>query len=291
LKIAPGQTAVVTGAASGIGLGICRALSARGVNLVLSDIEQGPLELAATEMRDKGVETLSVRCDVRDWDAVHDLERQATSRFGPIDLVFNNAGIFGGLAPIWELDRLDWSWNLEVNLWGVINGVAAFVPAMVQRNDGHVVNTASMAGLSAIPFNGAYNVAKHGVVALSETLRAELDLKAPNVGVTVVCPGRVATNIQSARRNRPKELTPQGVGDKLGAVFLDTTEGFQKAIELGAIQVPSPGSAPPEELTGDEFGQKVLTYIEVDRLHMVMEASSRAGARARIDRLTEDLHD
>jgi NAD(P)-dependent dehydrogenase (short-subunit alcohol dehydrogenase family) len=257
------------------------------VRIVLSDVEAPALAAAVGEIAAAGVEALGVRCDVRDWDAVHDLADRATSRFGQVDLLFSNAGISTGFATLWATSRADWEWTMQVDLWGAINGIAAFVPAMVERNSGHVVNTASLAGLTSPPYNGPYNAAKHAVVSLSETLRNELDIHAPAVGVTVVCPGGVATNIGRSHRNRPAELAQ---ADGARSASVDPTEAMVAIRDiLGSTDSGAAAEAPAEMQTGDAYGAKVLEYVEADRLHMVMEESSKVSARLRIDRLVVDL--
>jgi NAD(P)-dependent dehydrogenase (short-subunit alcohol dehydrogenase family) len=228
-----------------------------------------------------------MHCDVRVVDDVRVLASHAIATFGHVDLVANNAGIFSGLAPMWELDRADWLWNIEVNFWGVVNGIVAFVPHLVDRGRGHVINTASMAGLADVPFNGPYNAAKHAVVALSETLRNELDSIAPGIGVTVVCPGQVATNIQNAERNRPPELARAASGGP-APVLLNSDEGLVAAQEMGSVSTPRDG-APPTMADPLEFAHEILAAVEADRLHCVPDAGSRGAARARVAKLLSDL--
>ena len=197
-----GRVAVVTGAASGIGRALSSKLGAQGVKLVLADIEDGPLDQAVSELQADGVDASAVVTDTSSWDAVQALRDAALDRHGAVHIVVNNAGVgFGG--QLWEIELSDWEWVLGVNLMGVVYGVKAFTPLFVAQGEGHIVNTASMAGLVSPPFMGPYNVSKHGVVTLSETLAAELGMVAPNVGVSVVCPGWVRTRIDESGRNRP----------------------------------------------------------------------------------------
>lgn len=199
-----GRIAVVTGAGSGIGLALARALAAESMAVVLADIEEPALEKAAVELSEAGgAEILAVPTDVSDPAAVRSLADTAYERFGAVHVLCNNAGVAGG-GLSWEIPLEDWDWVLGVNLFGVINGVHAFVPRMVAAGkDGHVVNTASVAGLVTTPFMGSYSVAKHGVVALSETMSVELRMTGSPIGVSVLCPGWVRTRIQEADRNRP----------------------------------------------------------------------------------------
>ncbi len=208
-----GRTAVVTGAASGMGLAFTEAFLERGMAVVMADVEVPALaatsgELVARYGQDR---ILTVECDVADAAAVFELRDQAIARFGRVNVVCNNAGVGGMREPIGQLDLTDWQWVLGVNLWGVIHGCEAFVEHLVEHGDGHVVNTASIAGHLSLPFMGPYSVSKHGVVALSETLRHELAHRGSSVGVSVLCPGFVATRLIDADRNRPERLLRRGV--------------------------------------------------------------------------------
>lgn len=198
-----GKVAVVTGAASGIGRAVAGRLAAAGARLVLADIELAPLEATADALRADGAEVAAVRADVADAAQVEQLGDVAVDTFGALHLCVNNAGVAsGGLT--WEIDLEDWAWVLGVNLWGVVHGVRSFVPRIIESGGGHVVNIASMAGLTSNPGMAPYNVTKHAVVTLSETLALDLSLTHPEVGVTVVCPGWVRTQINRSERNRPE---------------------------------------------------------------------------------------
>jgi NAD(P)-dependent dehydrogenase (short-subunit alcohol dehydrogenase family) len=208
MKLREGQVAVVTGAASGIGLAIAEHLAGRGLSVVLADVEEPALKTAEDSLRASGAPTLAVRTDVSDESSVFDLADRTLEKFGRVDVVCNNAGVTAPAAPIWETDERDWQWVLGVNLWGVIHGIRAFVPHLVAQGSGHVANTGSMAGLSIVPMVASYTASKHAVVAISESLRAELDVHAPDVGVTVLCPSYVPTRLADSARNRPPELMP-----------------------------------------------------------------------------------
>lgn len=210
-----GKVAVVTGAASGIGLALSRAFVAEGMSVVLADIEQDALDAAVAGFPD-GAEVLAVRCDVSDPAAVDALRDAAVERFGTVHVVVNNAGVSTG-GPIWAHTPEDWDWVLGVNLYGVVNGVRSFTPSLIEQGEGHIVNTASMAGLSSPPFMGVYNVSKHAVVTLSETLFGDLALAgAEGVGVSVLCPGWVQTRIHEAARNRPDGVVADPEGPSAG---------------------------------------------------------------------------
>jgi NAD(P)-dependent dehydrogenase (short-subunit alcohol dehydrogenase family) len=212
-----GKTAVITGGASGIGLATARRFAAAGVNLVLGDVEGDALERAVGELRAGGASALGVETDVAREADVMALRDAALSRFSAVHVVFNNAGVGGG-ATI-GTPKAVWDWVLDVNLEGVINGINAFVPYFLERNEGHVVNTASLAGLGGVPGMGAYCASKFAVVGVSEALFHELALRDAHVGVSVLCPGFVRTRIADAARNMPRE--PIDVEDDPGARALN----------------------------------------------------------------------
>jgi NAD(P)-dependent dehydrogenase (short-subunit alcohol dehydrogenase family) len=221
-----GKVAVITGGASGIGRAVAERAAADGMKIVLGDIEEGPLKEAVQELTVQGTEAIGVVTDVSDLASVQALRDAALDRFGAVHLVHNNAGIGLG-GPIWEVREEDWRWILGVNLWGVIHGVATFVPGLIEQGEGHVVNTASIAGLIAAPFLGPYNATKQAVVAVSETLFKDLQAVGAPVGVSVLCPGFVQTRIADSERNRP-EWAPDrdvpGAAELRGAVQ-DMVEG------------------------------------------------------------------
>ncbi|WP_199434764.1 SDR family NAD(P)-dependent oxidoreductase [Qaidamihabitans albus] len=198
-----GKVAVVTGAASGIGLALAHRAASYGMKVVLADVEERALQAATTSVTDAGAEAVGVRTDVAELASVEDLARRAEETFGPTWLLVNNAGVaFSGRT--WELRHADWEWSLKVNLWGVIHGVETFLPKMVESDEGYVLNTASMAGLVVGPGNAHYSAGKHAVVGLTEALHRELAEAGSSVGVSLLCPGLVRTNIASAHRNAPE---------------------------------------------------------------------------------------
>ena len=221
-----GKVAVITGGASGIGRAVADKAAAEGMRIVLGDIEAGPLKLAVDDMTSTGAEVLGVVTDVSDRASVEALRDAALERFGAVHLVHNNAGIGLG-GPIWEITEEDWRWILGVNLWGVIHGVATFTPLLLEQGEGHIVNTASIAGLIVAPFLGPYNATKQAVVAISETLFKDLQTVAAPVGVSVLCPGFVRTRIAESERNRPEWAPDRDVegAEELRGVVQDMVDG------------------------------------------------------------------
>jgi len=209
-----GKTAVLTGAGSGFGLECARLGAQRGMNLVLVDVQQDTLDAATAEMQALGAQVLSRKVDVSSAQQMEALGAEVLARFGAPHLVFNNAGVGSG-GLIWENSVKDWDWVLGVNVMGVVHGVRIFTPMMLaaaQKDaawQGHIVNTASMAGLLSPPNMGVYNVSKHAVVALSETLYQDLGLVTDQISASVLCPFFVATGISQSHRNRPAELNKE----------------------------------------------------------------------------------
>src|SRR3954453_17493321 len=206
-----GRVAVVTGAASGIGRALADRFAAEQMRVVLADVEADALAAAEKELRDSGAEVLAVRTDVANGDEVDALAQAALDAFGAVHVICNNAGVGGG-GPMQTLTTADWQWGLGVNLWGLIHGVRAFLPILLEQDEAHVVNTASMAGLVSGPFMGPYNASKFAVVAISETLFKEMAMQGGKVGVSVLCPGWVNTNIGDSERNRPEALRGSDAG-------------------------------------------------------------------------------
>jgi NAD(P)-dependent dehydrogenase (short-subunit alcohol dehydrogenase family) len=202
-----GKTAVVTGAASGIGRGLAERFARAGMRVVLADVEEAALKRAVGELEQGGHRVLGVVTDTRKRASVENLARRAIEAFGKVHILCNNAGVAsrGETRPIWEITDADWEWVMGVNFWGVLYGLQVFVPRMLEHGEeGHVVNTASLAAV--MPGGGVYGVSKHGVLALSEGLYRGLRDRDAKIGVSVLCPGFVNTNIFDAERNRPAEL-------------------------------------------------------------------------------------
>jgi NAD(P)-dependent dehydrogenase (short-subunit alcohol dehydrogenase family) len=209
MKDFSGKVAVITGAGSGFGREFARLGAREGMKLVLADVQRDSLDATVAELRTAGAEVIGEIVDVSDSGQVAQLADRAFQAFGPVHLLMNNAGVGGG-GYLWENTDKDWSWVLGVNLMGVVHGIQHFVPRMLEANrhgtPGHVVNTASMAGWLCAPLMGVYNVSKHAVVALSETLHHDLKLAQSTIGVTALCPAFVPTGIAESHRNRPRNL-------------------------------------------------------------------------------------
>lgn len=224
------RVAVVTGAASGIGLGLCERFAAEGMRVVMSDIEEPALGEAAARLSARGAAVLPVPADVSRPEQVDAVREEAVRAFGAVHLLCNNAGVGGPHGPLWLVPRGDWEWVLGVNLCGVINGIRAFVPLLLEQDAAHIVNTASVFGAFAGAL-GPYGVSKHAVVALSETLHFQLRERGARAGVSVLCPGAVRTRFGSSARNRPARFGPsQATGEPERA----SAERFEALSAAGA---------------------------------------------------------
>jgi NAD(P)-dependent dehydrogenase (short-subunit alcohol dehydrogenase family) len=255
MKDFKGKVAVVTGAASGIGFGLAERCAKEGMKVVLADIEKGALAKAEKSINALGAKTLALYTDVSKAADVEDLAKKTLDAFGAVHLLFNNAGVSGGTTFL--LNTLhDWEWTLGVNLWGVIYGVHFFLPVMLKQDtECRIVNTASVAGLSTGTDNSAYAVSKFGVVALSETVYRELERMHSKVGISVVCPGIINTNIIESERNRPAELQ-----NAPGAQTINISDPRVQEMIKGIKQVFANGMSPQkvadivfDAIKGNEF--------------------------------------
>ena len=266
-----GKTAVLTGAGSGFGLECARIGAKRGMNLVLVDVQQDALDKAAAEMQAAGAPVLARKVDVSSASQMQALAQGVQQRFGAPHLVFNNAGVGAG-GLIWENSLKDWEWVLGVNLMGVVHGVHLFTPMMLEaaKKDpawrGHIVNTASMAGLLNPPNMGVYNVSKHAVVSLTETLYQDLSLVTDQVSASVLCPFFVATGISQSQRNRPGELA----ADKPTRSQLVGQAMSDKAVGSGKV-------------TAAEVAQKVFDAVAANQFYIYSHPKAIGSVQTRLE--------
>ena len=270
-----GKTAVLTGAGSGFGLECARIAARRGMNVVLVDIQADALAAAEAEIKALGARTMARRVDVSKPPVMELLAQHVKEEFGAPHFVFNNAGVGAG-GLIWENTVKDWEWVLGVNLWGVINGVRGFTPMMLdeaRRNpayQGHIVNTASMAGLLNAPNMGIYNVSKHAVVALTETLYQDLKLVTDQISASVLCPYFVTTGIHQSERNRPADMP---------AAELTPSQRIQQAMTDKAT-----GSG---KVSAADVANKVFDAIEHDQFYVFSHPKALGNVKSRMDAIVE----
>ncbi|MBS1873646.1 MAG: SDR family NAD(P)-dependent oxidoreductase [Acidobacteria bacterium] len=265
-----GRVAVVTGGASGIGLALARRFAAEGMKVLIADIEESALNAAVRSLADEGAEAAGERCDVADHAQVETLADSAYSRFGAVHILANNAGVGSAPGAAWRQSHADWKWVLGVNLWGAINGVRAFMPRMIEQDtEGHIVNTASLAGLMAMPFGAPYQVSKFGVVALSESIYYELAATGSKLRVSVLCPAWVKTNILTSMRNRPAELANPEETEIPG----EWLQAFSATIDAGLA---------PETVAGH-----VMDAIREERLYIWTHPEFKDAVAARHSNIVE----
>jgi NAD(P)-dependent dehydrogenase (short-subunit alcohol dehydrogenase family) len=257
MKDLSGRVAVVTGAASGIGLAIAEKCVSEHMKVVLADVEEDALELAADKLAQRG-SVLAVPTDVSVAESVDELSRQAEA-FGPVHLLCNNAGVSTARpGAAWEKPISAWHWVLEVNLWGVIHGIRAFLPAMVERDQGHIVNTASIAGLLPFPFAAPYAASKHAVIGISTSVFHELAIRGSHVHVSVLCPGWIRTRIVDSERNWP---------DRLGDLPASDTNQMSQMLEAMVKQLVDAGMDPAM------VAEQVLDAVRAERFWVLPNAS------------------
>ena len=255
------KVAVITGAASGLGLSMAHRFAAEGMKLVLADVEEEALRKVETEFRKAGVPVLGIKTDVA---RSHDIERLAEktlATFGAVHILCNNAGVAPG-GVVWENTQADWEWVMGVNVWGVIHGVRTFLPIMLRQDtECHVVNTASVAGMLSVPGMGIYCVSKHAVVTLTECLYHDLQQRGAKVGVSVLCPAFVPTGIIDSERNRPAALrnTPR----PKTAEELERDESSRHAVQSGRITPDQVAGMVFDAITNDRF--YILTHPKIKR--------------------------
>lgn len=266
------RVAVVTGGASGIGRAMADRFAAAGMKIVLADVEETALRQAEEEMRAAGANVLGVVTDVAKVEAVDALAQQTLAAFGGVHILCNNAGVGGGFGPSWTQPLKNWEWGLGVNLWGVVHGIRTFVPIMLQQDtEGHIVNTASMAGLLSGPFMSVYDATKFAVVTISESLYLELAMQNAKVKVSVLCPGFVKTNIATSERNRPAELQtemPQ---------FSEAEQSFAAMMFAGIAS-----GMPPAEVA-----ETVFAAIQNEQFYIFPHPEFLPAVRARMEAILE----
>jgi len=268
MKMLEGKVAAVTGAASGLGRAMALAFAGEGMHAALADVDEPGLKSTLDEVQSRGVRAFAMRVDVSRYQEVESFCSKAIAQFGATHVVCNNAGV-SPLGAVWENTLADWQWILGVNLWGVIHGVRAFVPRLLAQGEGHVVNTASVAGLISPPGMGAYNVTKHAVVALSESLYHDLRLRGSPVGVSVLCPAYVPTGIADSERNRPRELLNPGKNPSKEEALL------RKAVASG-------------KLSADAVARAVVAAVKEERFYVLTHPRIKGAIRARMEDILDE---
>jgi len=251
MKELNGETALITGGASGIGLSTGKRLAEAGMKVVLADIEIPVLEEAVAELKELGFEAMGVYCDVSDLASVEEMKNQIEETFSNPRVVCLNAGVGFG-SPLSEATISDWEWVVGVNLWGIINGLHTFLPAIREMNEGHIVITASIAGHVSVPNLGPYSATKFAAVSIAETLRQELLTENSGVGVSCLCPGFVSTNIWNSERNRPENLLNKSLDDLTEEELLQR-EAFMEWISSNAKEPSEVAELVHQAILDDRF--------------------------------------
>ena len=262
MKELRGKVAAVTGAASGLGKAMALAFAAEGMRVALADVDEEGLNTTRKAISS----ALAMRVDVSRFEQVEAFAQRTVDEFGDVHLVCNNAGV-ALTGAVWENTELDWEWILGVNLRGVVNGVRAFVPRLLARNAGHVMNTASVAGLISPPGMGAYCVTKHAIVALSEALHHDLRERGSAVGVSVLCPAYVPTGIADSQRNRPAALGR--------SVKTEKDELLRKAVASG-------------RQSAEDVARAVVAAVKAERFYILTHPAIKGAIRARMDDILDE---
>lgn len=267
-----GRVAAVTGAASGLGRAMALAFAREGMHVALADVDAANLARVAGEVASHGVGAHTQRVDVSKAEDVEAFAARTVETLGGVHLACNNAGV-SPLGAAWENSLADWEWGLGVNLWGVIHGVRAFMPRFLAQDLGHVVNTASVAGLLSVPATAIYNVSKHGVVTLSETLHHDLQLRGSKVGVSVLCPAYVPTGISDSERSRPAELAN---------AHAEKSEA-QRAAEAMMKKAVASGKVSAEQVAG-----MVVAAVKTGRFWILTHPRIKPAVKARVEDVLEE---
>lgn len=263
------RVAVVTGAASGIGYSMVERFAQEGMKVVLADIEEAALNKAVTTLKEKGVNAMGAVVDVSNPKDIQDLAQKTLTAFGSVDILCNNAGVSGDVALSWRQPVESWQWVLGVNLWSVVYGLQTFVPIMLEQNtEGHIINTASMAGLLSLPMGSVYHATKHAVVTISESLYYELQLLGAKIKVSVLCPGFVKTKIGESARNRPAQLENK---QELLAVEEMWTQAVMGLIAHGT--------------SATDLANQVMTAVQNEQFYILTHPDLIPGVRKRMENI------
>lgn len=265
-----GKTAVITGAASGIGQALAERCAMARMNVVLADIEEDALRSAVLQLEERQVKAIGVVSNTMIERSIEDLAERAIDEFGKVHLLFNNAGVAStanAAKAVWELPDTDWDWVLGVNFYGVLYGLRAFVPHMLEHGEAsHIVNTASLAALT--PMGGTYGVSKHGVLSLTEGLQTDLTNRGANINASVLCPGFVNTNIHAAERNRPEEMA------------LSDTDSETNSVMAAVMQDMLARGKPPSEIADTVFDS-----IAENRFYILPHPAWDTFVRSRVEQI------
>ena len=274
MKSFENKVAVITGGASGLGLAMAKRFGTEGMKIVLADIEEEPLQIATSELKKMGIDALGIPCDVSKGEDVERVAQQTIEHYKSIHIVCNNAGV----APsgiIWEHSTKDWEWAMGPNVWGVIHGIRVFTPILLsQKEEGHIINTASVAGLMSFNGMGLYCTTKHSVVTMTECLHHDLTSVCDNVRCSVLCPAYVPTGIADSERNRPQDLKDERIKSE-DEIKLE--DNLKKAVESGKI-------------SADDVANRVLEAIQKKEFYILTHPKIKPAIETRFqDILTERL--
>ena len=265
------RVAVITGGASGLGRAMAEQFGRSGMQLMLADVDTALLDQTAAELRAAGLMVATHRTDVSHAEDVEALARATLKQYGAVHVVCNNAGV-APLGAVWESTTADWTWGIGVNLWGVIHGVRVFTPIMLaQGTDGHIVNTASVAGLISPPGMGVYNVTKHAVVALTESLHHDLNRAHARIRCSVVCPAYFPSGIADSERNRPDDL--EKTAKSANQVAME--QAMKKAVSSG-------------RLTATDVAVQVLHAIQEERFYVITHRAIKPAIEMRMQDILND---